>query len=127
MREADYYPAGAYNDPSAPFNEPIVPERSFDVCISQTLSRSITVTTDKYQPEYDDENGHIYASTEDTDWRDVYKESDCHTPLELIKLFGECLKAINKSGQVFITPGLDNKLIDECEGWCEDELEVIEE
>ena len=69
MSEADYYPAGAYNDPRAPYNEVDIPERDFEVTISQTLSRTVTIVTDDYYPEYDEEDGHTYANTENTDWK----------------------------------------------------------
>ena len=53
MSEADYYPAGAYNDPNASYNQPIIPERDFDLTISQSLSKDVTVSTDNYIPEYE--------------------------------------------------------------------------
>jgi hypothetical protein len=55
MGAADFYPAGSYYDKNAPFNEPIIPERDFDVSVMQTLVKETTISTDQYQPEYDDE------------------------------------------------------------------------
>lgn len=72
---SDYYPAGAYSDPSAPYKEIETPMRDFDVEVTETLTRSATVTTQRYVPEYDDENGCTYANTDDMDWKEVYSEN----------------------------------------------------
>ena len=64
----DNYPPGAAHDPNAPYNEPLIPERDFDVEVTITMSKVVTITTDNYVPEYDDEYGHTYANTENTEW-----------------------------------------------------------
>ena len=131
MRESGYYPPGAEFDPRAPWNEQEVPERQFDVCISQTLSKSTRVTTDDYVPGVDpDEDGygyHDYSDTSDTDWWEAYKNEHL-TPLQLIEEFKDFLT------KHLPDPIIDVKgfrrfkhLIDECEGWTEDETEVVED
>ena len=60
----DNYPPGAAHDQNAPYNEPLIPERDFDVEVTITMSKVVTITTDNYVPEYDDEDGHTYANTE---------------------------------------------------------------
>lgn len=128
MKESGYYPPGAEFDPRAPWNEQEIPERRFDVCISQTLIKNTKVTTNDYVPivDQDDEGRHHdYSDTSDTDWEEAYKNEHL-TPLQLIDEF-----------KGFLTkhlPDPDTKefrrfkhLIDECEGWTEDETEVIEE
>ena len=47
MSEADYYPAGAYNDPNAPFNQVEPPEIEAEVNVSFTLERDATITTNE--------------------------------------------------------------------------------
>jgi len=47
MRPADYYPAGAYNDPNAPYNQVEPPEIEAEVCMSFTLERDATITTNE--------------------------------------------------------------------------------
>ena len=110
----------------APFNEPVIPERDFDIVISQSLSKDVTVCTNNYIPEYDEEDGHTYANTEDTDWVDVVKDNELHTPLQLIHILKEVLEKDLKAGIVFKNPRITQKLIEECEGWQEDETEFIE-
>lgn len=125
MSEADYYPPGAYNDPDAPYNQPVTPERDFDVTVSQTLSRDVGVTTDNYRPEYDDEDGRTYANTEDTDWRKVYGQQHL-TILELLEDYKVRLETL----KITLDDEKEIKRIDyllsECEGWVEDDFEVNE-
>ena len=61
MFDSDYYPAGAYNDPHAPYNEEYYPERDFDVTMTYTIERCETITTDDYVCEGGaDEDGEYY-------------------------------------------------------------------
>lgn len=142
------YPDGLSDSTvGAPWNEESVPEKDFEVTCSQSLSKTVTVCTDNYIPgasgvdyERDDEGG-TYASpwhdeddTSDTNWADEYHDNDHYTPIQLIGLFKESLKSQLKSWE-----GMDETsagkaqtrrieyLIEECEGWTEDETEYIEE
>lgn len=116
------YPIGA-DYPDAPWNEKPVPKRSFDVFISQTLSKSTQVVTDDYVLEDDD----IHADTSDTEWANAYSEEH-YTPLELIEAFKDFL-------QKHLPDPITNlreykkvkKLIAECENWVEDDLEIMED
>jgi hypothetical protein len=94
------YPPGA-DTPDAPWNEPIVPEREFDVTISMSLSRTVQCYTNKYIPEIDEENGHLYVDTSDTPWSEVY--GDNH------KTIPELLEELKK----YIQKDLDNLADDE--------------
>ena len=47
MGPADYYPAGAYNDPNAPYNQVEPPEIEAEVNMSFTLERDATITTNE--------------------------------------------------------------------------------
>lgn len=129
MRESGFYPLGAEFDQRAPWNEQEVPERTFDVCISQTLSKSTKVTTNDYVHEVDqDEDGyHDYSDTSDTDWKEAYKNEHL-TPLQLI---GEFKQFLTKH---LPDPVIDmkrfqefNRLIKECEGWVNIETEIVED
>ena len=140
MSEADYYPIGAYRDPSAPYNQPDIPEKEFEITCSQSLSRTATICTDNYIPgasgvdwEIDDE-GHPYASgwhddpdTSDTNWAEEYHDNDHYTPIQLIELFRRHLE--NELDNSNIPQNRVNKykhLIEECEGWTEDETEYLQ-
>lgn len=147
MSAADFYPAGAYNDSSAPYNQSDIPEEEFEVTCSQSLSRTASVWTNNYIPgeegvdwETDDE-GHSYAShwhddpdTSDTNWADEWHDNDHYTPIQLIGLYKETLKEQLKSWE-----GMEDSttakatirriehLIEECNDWTEDETEYIQE
>lgn len=121
---ADYYPAGAYNDPSAPYNEVSIPERDFDVNVCQTLEKYVTVTTDDYIPEYDDWDRSVHYDTSETNWLEAYHDNDYHTPLQLIELFKQCLEENLKNGVVFKSPRYTKDLIKECEGWEEVKTDI---
>lgn len=129
MIESGYYPPGAEFDPRAPWNESGPPdERTFDVCISQSLSRSTQVTTSDYSIEVaEDEDGRFNnIDTSETDWRAAYKEERM-TPLGLIGEFKSFLEKTLPDPVVFPKEYKKAKyLIEECEGWVEDDLEVIE-
>ena len=139
MIESGYYPAGVEFDPSAPWNEPVVPEKEFEVTCSQSLSKTVPVITDNYIPgasgvdyESDDEGGytavgwHDPDDTSDTNWAEEYHANDYHTPLQLIQLFEQVLKNNLEHGIVFKSSEFTQYLINECKGWTEDETEYIE-
>lgn len=129
MRDRDYYPAGAYDDPSAPYNQCGQPDKDFGVTCSQTLSKEVTVTTNKYTFECDyDEDGYWeHTDTSDICWADEYHDNGYHTPLELLQLFKEFLEEQKSHGVIFKTPHFTNKLIEELDDWQEDETEYIED
>lgn len=97
----DNYPPGAAHDPNAPYNEVEVPEREFDVTISMSLSRTVQCYTNKYIPEIDEDDGHLYINTSDTPWSEVY--GDNH------KTIPELLEELKK----YIQKDLDNLADDE--------------
>ena len=147
MIESGYYPPGVEFDPSAPWNESTVPEKEFEITCSQSLSKTVSVLTDNYIPgasgvdyESDDEGGytavgwHDSDDTSDTNWDKEYKNGH-YTPLELINKFKEYLVKqwdILKDAEEANDARTKQKkreikhLIEECEGWTEDETEYVE-
>lgn len=124
MRDRDYYPAGAYNDPSAPYNEVSVPDHDFDVDVTVTLSNSTTVTTNDYMPDVDEEDGRVYQDTSDTDWENAYKKS-CYTIPQML----EELKVLLE--EKLADPNCKKKtkykqMLEDCKGWTVEEIEVQE-
>ena len=133
MRESGYYPPGAEFDPSAPYNEPVIPELDFDVTCTQTLTKTVTVYTSNYAEDVDeerDEEGHMcrtsYYDTSDTNWEEEYHNKDYHTPFQLIELFGRYLKdEIEHSGGISRQESYLKSLLKECNGWIEVETEFV--
>ena len=126
---------------SAPWNQSDIPEREFELTISQTLSKTVTVFTDDYVPgasgvdyEPDGEGGYCSVGyqdpddTSDTHWSEVYHENDYHTPEQLIGLFKRYLEAeLGGKQDIPKSPSYLKHLIKECEDWCEDDIEYVGE
>jgi hypothetical protein len=110
----------------APWNEPVIPEKEFDVLVSQTLSRDTSIYTNDYCPEFDEETGQTDANTECTDWKKAYSNA-AMTPLEIIGAAEKIAKALLEQGQTRVGGVYLKSLVSDCEGWNEDELEVIEQ
>lgn len=146
MSEADFYPAGAYRDPSAPYNQVDTPEKEFEVTCCQVLSRTVTIVTNDYIPgasgcdyEPDGEGGYCACGwqdeddTSDTNWADEYATNGYKTPLELISMLQEYLeKDLREIQKDMLSNDRSFKatqvrrlkgLIEECECWTEDELD----
>ena len=127
------YPPGTDNE-DAPWNERAQAEKDFDVTVSQTLSKTVTIATDDYFHEriveWDDMGGIVEEnfSTADTDWKTAFAENESMTPLELIKTLKNYLQdGLEKKGEVSWKPQYVEHLIQECEGWIEDETVYIED
>lgn len=129
MVNSGCYPLGAEYDKLAPYNQEEPPEELFDVCISQTLSKSTAVKTSDYIPNVDIDDGEYqtYNDTSNTNWEEAYKDNHL-TPLNLIKQFKSYLMetipdpSVNKSKFKRF-----KYLIDECDNWVEDDFVVMEE
>lgn len=141
---SNYPPMSQSQWDAAPFNEEVIPEKDFEVTCSQSLSKTVTITTDNYIPggewcEYDDGitiGGHDPDDTSDTDWAEEYHLNDHYTPLELIDKFKEYLMKqwdILKNAEEANDAETKQKkreikhLIEECSGWQDDDTEIIME
>ena len=110
------YPAGA-DTPDAPWNEPSTPEKEFDVEVSFVMRKVVTVTTDDYTLECDDEDGSTYENTENTDWNKAYNNSR-HTIQELLHELENYVKEDIKRHQGNVTKvNKLNRLLEDCEQW----------
>lgn len=133
MKNKDYYPAGLSEDsPDTPWNpDKRLPLKEFEITVSQTLSKTITVETDDYriQVTKEPENG-IYeriTDTSDTAWDEVFY-AEHHTPDQLMKIFARYLEDIlMKKDTMPKSPSFLMKLIGECQDWIEDETEFVRE
>jgi hypothetical protein len=125
MYDNYHYPAGTDNE-QAPWNQVDIPEKEFDVCVSQSLSKSTSIYTQDYQPEYDEETGHTDADTTNTDWKKAY-QNVAMTPLDIINAAGKLAKAFLEEGKTRVEGIYLKSLVEECKDWSNDELEVIEE
>jgi len=127
MSESGYYPPGAEFADNAPYNQVELQKREFEVTISQTLSKPVTVFTNDYNLEIDcDEDGKYETlDTSDIAWKDVYEDNH-YTPIQLIQILKLILEENKKKGVIFRSPGFTDDLIKECKNWCIDDYEVVE-
>lgn len=133
MTESGDYPAGAEFNKDAPYNQVDPKEREFEVTISQSLSKTVKVSTSDYVEieDYDEDGKCLSIDTSNTDWMASYSESH-KTPKELIKEFKDllnmCITAIENNKETN-NKGMLKRfkyLKSECENWCIDETEVVE-
>jgi len=128
------YPAGAANDPYAPYNQPEIPEQEFEVTICQSVSKTTHIYTDDYAPisEEDEEGYYDYIDTSDTDWDKAYKDNEYTIPEileECRKLTENILDNWEYFKQKLNKPDLYNikRLSESCKDWQLDDSEVIHE
>ena len=88
----DNYPAGAANDPRAPYNQ-VDPEAvAFNVAATFTLEKTVELTTVQYEGGETDDEG--YTEPYDTlqvDWKDEYKEQQ-YNPVELLEKLADIVE-----------------------------------
>lgn len=134
MRDSDYYPAGAYNDPNAPYNEHRNSEKKFDCTVYETVYKDISIPTKNYREYYErNEDGGTdhWFEFDDVNWEDEYENSH-DTLIEVLNKCHYTLKEILE----YLVEGYKNgaiskdvidrvmKLIDACEGWELEEHDV---
>lgn len=119
------YPAGAKNDPRAPYNQVTPEAKKFDVCISETLSKSTIVFSNDYTVEQDEEGDPVY-DTSNICWISAFKEQH-YTIEELLKKCSSIIKklAYNEDDPKKVRKYY--KILSEIHGWVPDEIEIIEE
>lgn len=133
------YPLGADNK-DAPWNALEEPKKDFEITCSQSLSKTVTISTNNYLPgasgvDYIPDGDGNYSpevwcepdSTLDTNWENEYHENDYHTPIQLIELFKQFLEEQKSKGMVFKSLRFTDKLIEECKDWVEDETIYVED
>lgn len=149
MKDSDYYPAGAYNDPNAPYNQHDNEPIDVDVSVTITLSKDTTISTCDYIADVwedwdcDDEGGYVHTGGVDYDFSNVdfveeYEKSEFTIPQlldELVKLAQDKINSIRDS-QEFSESGKTRNgkkiqeirrlqaIINNASGWEEQETEV---
>lgn len=138
MIESGYYPPGAEFDPNAPWNKSGQKPVEVGVTISQSLSRSTTITVtdytakewEDYEPDEEDgfyRTGGVDYDFSDSDLKGAYEEQEYTIPelLDYLKAYliadiAECSEESGKKKKL-------QHILACCEGWKVDETEVIEE
>lgn len=125
MRDSDYYPAGAYNDANAPYNEVDTPDVEVVCRVSVNMVKDVPVMTDQYDTEFDEEDGssHIELIASYSDMETEYHKQHRTIP----ELLGELSKYINGELAGGVTGSRKWELQDmlsDCQGWSEEYFEI---
>ena len=110
---------------AAPWNEQTFPERIFDVHVVQILSKDDKVCTSDYTPEIDEENCHVYANTENTDWNKANRDSN-YEPIDIIYACKCIAQWAIDNGTSRIGKYTLEDVVDACNDWDVDETTVEE-
>lgn len=129
MSCSNYPPGVSDYTVGAPWNQEETPEREFNVTVSQTLSKNTTVLTDQYTESevYLDPGYAMETDTSEVNWNEEYHANDHYSPEQLIGHLKTFLTEQLNQGIVYKSPAFTKHLIEECEGWTEDEFEVVED
>lgn len=113
----DNYPAGAANDPQAPYNQPV--DEHVEVEVKSQLSKTANI----FKKDVD------YWKSQRLNTNDALQDaytSEYRTPEEALVACGKVLKQLIKEGRTVIAGyGLQDLLID-CDNWSTDLLEFTE-
>ena len=131
MRDRDYYPAGAYNDPDAPYNEHEPEMREWDCSVSVTLAQVLPIGTKDYteEPPEKDEDGFFCSGSTDTsdvDWTHEYEEQ--YMPLDiLLEKMADYLERV-ASGEQLGKREMRTipELVRQARGWNVDDIDISE-
>lgn len=125
MRDCDYYPAGAYNDPNAPYNEVELPDIEVSCEVSITLTKKdAPVFTDNYIVALVDEG---YKGYEVLDSYQELADKYAAQHYSLTGLLDELAKYIRGELQGDISHSRRNELermLEDCQDWEEGDTDI---
>lgn len=124
MRDRDYYPAGAYDDPNAPYNQSDNEVREFECHATVTLEADIVVETDQYQQYVDDEGGDTYYEFDGVVWGEEYNKNSITLPQMLNELKKYVEQDLAMTGKNTKKGQELQRLLDACQGWSVVETEI---
>lgn len=120
MRDRDYYPAGAYSDPNAPYNQYEPDPIEVSVAVTVTLTHETTVETANY---INGEDGDELLDGYD-DINAIYGEQHKSVP-ELLGELAKYIKGELAGGNVSYQRKCELQfMLEDCQGWTEEETEV---
>lgn len=92
MNYSDNYPAGAANDPRAPYNQ-VDPEAvAFNVAATFTLVKTFELMTVQYEGGETDDEGYVEPyDTLGVDWKDEFEKQQ-YNPVELLEKLADIVE-----------------------------------
>lgn len=94
MSDRDYYPAGAYSDPNAPYNQCDPPEIDLEVTVHETLVKNSSIVTNDawYVNECEEGMSHTYLEDENLDARKDWEDQNDLLSITIFKAKEEITK-----------------------------------
>ena len=123
------YPPGAANDPRAPYNER--PLEEVDVTVKTSLIKETVVETSEghwvqeTEIEPDGTRSHVSFFEPDVDLKETFHNAH-RSAIQIIRDCEKICKALLADGNRFFASIYIPTLIDDCEGWEEEEIIISE-
>ena len=123
------YPPGAANDPRAPYNER--PGMETEVTVRTTLVKETVVETSEghmvceTEIEPDGTRSHVSFFEPDVDLKETFLNAH-RSAIQIIRDCEKICKALLADGNRFFASIYIPTLIDDCEGWEEEEIIISE-
>ena len=123
------YPPGAANDPRAPYNER--PGMETEVTVRTTLVKETVVETSEghmvceTEIEPDGTRSHVSFFEPDVDLKETFLNAH-RSAIQIIRDCEKICKELAKNGMRFYAGIYIPTLIDDCEGWEEEEIVISE-
>ncbi len=94
MSDRDYYPAGAYSDPNAPYNQCDPPEIDLEVTVYETLVKNSSIVTNDawYVTECEEGMSNTYLEDENLDACKDWKDQNDLLSITILKAKEEITK-----------------------------------
>lgn len=136
MKEEDYYPAGAYSDPNAPYNQKEVEPIDVDVSVIYVINKLDTIKTTDYiaesweDVETDDEGYIIKSGGIDYDFSNCNFIKDYENQRNSIPKLLNMLENYLKKELLDINPNSPRgyelqKALQSCQGWKFEDIDII--
>ena len=123
------YPPGAANDPRAPYNER--PLEEIDVTVKTSLIKETVIETSEghwvqeTEIEPDGTRSHVSFFEPDVDLKETFLNAH-RSAIQIIRDCEKICKALLADGNRFFASIYIPTLIDDCEGWEEEEIIISE-
>ena len=126
MRDRDYYPAGAYNDPNAPYNEVELPDIEVSCEVTVTLTKKdAPVFTGNYIDESDDEGYEGYEVLDTyQELADKYNAQHYSISWMLQQLARYIEQELKDDGITMARRNELSKMLEDCQGWVEGDTDI---
>ena len=126
MRDRDFYPPGAYNDPNAPYNEVELPDIEVSCEVTVTLTKKdAPVFTGNYIDESDDEGYEGYEVLDSyQELADKYDAQHYSISWMLQQLSRYIEQELKDDGITMARRNELSKMLEDCQGWVEGDTDI---